>query len=630
MIQVSPNTTGFMNDSFDFDGTASWDYDGAVVSWEWDFGDGQYATGPFVAHRYPNKGSYDVTLTVTDNEGASNATFVNISIINRPPVAEAGRDQNFPRKSLTVFLNGSASIDPDGDPITFAWTQSAGLAVVINNDSKPIADFFGARVGTYVFQLEMDDGDGGQGIDNVNVTLGDLKPVAILTVTPNPVGLGISALLNASASYDLDGRIVAYNFSFGDGNHTGNITAPCVSHAWSSGGSYQASVAVTDDDGNVTITEATVSVVVDEPPEAVAAVWPVSAGYLDTVFHFESDNSTDDNGIVAMLWSFGDGSNATTSAAAHAYGLRGVFTVYLTVWDAQGQNDTDALSITVLNRPPVARIGLAQTTHKRDVVTLDGASSSDPDMDALAYLWSQASGPNVLLAGMRNAVCTFRAEIVGTYVFELAVSDGHGGTDSDAVNVTVYGLPPMANLRASASTGEVGQHIVFNGTGSNDSDGNIVDYAFDFGDGTSPNGTLAILEHSYNEAGIFEVILTVRDDDGNTSTTRLTVTIVVIPANWKSYVAVIFTIILAIAGLWSSKRRPWKGGTNTKAVLKAFTIVTVPFILAESATGVVSLLTGWLSIPPAVGIGTIVDLIILLAGLGVAILRALKAKPSKA
>ena len=94
-----------------------------------------------------------------------------------------------------------------------------------------------------------------------------------------------------------------------------------------------------------------------------------------------------------------------------------------------------------------------------------------------------------------------------------------------------------------------------------------------------------------------------------------------VEVNYKPIVALMFAIVLLVAGVWSSKRRPWKGGKDKMAVLKAFTFTSMPFVLAEAMTGVVSFLTGQLSMPPLVGAGTAVDLAILLAGLAVAILR---------
>ena len=100
-----------------------------------------------------------------------------------------------------------------------------------------------------------------------------------------------------------------------------------------------------------------------------------------------------------------------------------------------------------------------------------------------------------------------------------------------------------------------------------------------------------------------------------------------VAVNYKPVVALIFAIILLVAGIWSSKRRPWKGGKDRMAVVKAFVITSLPFVVAEVVTGIVSLATGQLSIPPLIGTGMLVDSAILTAGLLVALDRSLERKP---
>ena len=91
-------------------------------------------------------------------------------------------------------------------------------------------------------------------------------------------------------------------------------------------------------------------------------------------------------------------------------------------------------------------------------------------------------------------------------------------------------------------------------------------------------------------------------------------------ANYKPLVAAVFAAILAAAGAWASRRRPWKGGPGWKATLTAFLVAFLPFVLAEAATGIVSLATGLLSIPPVLDAGTIVDVSILAIGLAAAVM----------
>ena len=91
--------------------------------------------------------------------------------------------------------------------------------------------------------------------------------------------------------------------------------------------------------------------------------------------------------------------------------------------------------------------------------------------------------------------------------------------------------------------------------------------------------------------------------------------------NWKPLIAAAFAAILGLVGAWAARRRPWRGGTDRRAVLTAFGVVSLPFALLEAATGVVSFLTGLLSIPPLLGIGTAVDVAILISGLAVVAFR---------
>jgi parallel beta-helix repeat protein len=91
--------------------------------------------------------------------------------------------------------------------------------------------------------------------------------------------------------------------------------------------------------------------------------------------------------------------------------------------------------------------------------------------------------------------------------------------------------------------------------------------------------------------------------------------------NWKPLIAAVFAVALALVGLWTSKNRRWKGGEDKRAMLIAFFVFSVPFIIAETITGIVSLFTGILSIPPTIGAGTLVDMAVLITGLLVSFSR---------
>jgi len=73
---------GTVNSSLLFDGSISYDTDGIITSYEWDFGDNTTGTGKIISHSYAANGNYSITLTVTDNEGQQHTTTTTISILS--------------------------------------------------------------------------------------------------------------------------------------------------------------------------------------------------------------------------------------------------------------------------------------------------------------------------------------------------------------------------------------------------------------------------------------------------------------------------------------------------------------------------------------------------------------------
>jgi len=85
--------------------------------------------------------------------------------------------------------------------------------------------------------------------------------------------------------------------------------------------------------------------------------------------------------------------------------------------------------------------------------------------------------------------------------------------------------PPIANFTYSPEEPVVNQSVTFDASSSYDPDGKITAYEWDFGDGNITNTTEETIKHSYSEAGIYEVTLTVKDDEGATNSTAKVVTV---------------------------------------------------------------------------------------------------------
>jgi hypothetical protein len=215
----------------------------------------------------------------------------------------------------------------------------------------------------------------------------------------------------------------------------------------------------------------------------------------------------------------------------------------------------------------------------------------------------------------------------GTWYVEFLSFDYLGNTEAIQNETLILDeTPPTTTI--SPATGEFTTDSVFalaatdpgcgvNLTRYRIDGGSWIDYAGGF---TLPEGIHNITYYSNDMLNNTErerwLVVTV---EGTTTPPEVVV-------NYKPIVALIFAVILLVAGVWSSKKRPWNGGKDRMAVAKAFILTPMPFVAAEAATGVISFLTGELSVPPVVGVGMAVDCTILILGLVVLVARAMKKK----
>lgn len=136
-----------------FDGGASLDPEGELT-FAWDFGDGGTGTGPNPSHSYAGPGTYPVSLTVTDDEGATDTYTFDVTVVadNQPP--EAGFTPSC--TDLECTFDTSGSHDPDGTIDTYAWDFGDG-----QTGSGPNAVHPYAGPGTYLVTLTVTDDRGG-------------------------------------------------------------------------------------------------------------------------------------------------------------------------------------------------------------------------------------------------------------------------------------------------------------------------------------------------------------------------------------------------------------------------------------------------------------------------------------
>ncbi len=176
-----------------------------------------------------------------------------------------------------------------------------------------------------------------------------------------------------------------------------------------------------------------------------------------------------------------------------------------------------------LNKKPIADPGGPYRVRRDQLFAFDGSGSYDPDSNAslLFYRWNFGDGTSEILA--KNPVHNYTK--TGLYTVTLTVVDVDGRSNFSTTTVTVAGnlsenLPPVAVI-AAVPHFLTNQLVLFNASGSYDTDGTVVAYHWDFnGDGvyetdwnSAPYGS-----YVFSKAGSYTVVLQVKDDTGTVTT----------------------------------------------------------------------------------------------------------------
>ena len=158
--------SGTVNVPVQFDGSFSSD-DGTIVSFEWDFGDGNTATGEAPTHTYAADGTYTVTLTVTDDTGATDTdtTDATVGVGNQPPIADANGGVSG-TVNVPVQFDGSFSSD-DGTIVSYEWNFGDG-----NTGTGAMPTHTYAMDGTFNVMLTVMDDTGATDSDGATATIG--------------------------------------------------------------------------------------------------------------------------------------------------------------------------------------------------------------------------------------------------------------------------------------------------------------------------------------------------------------------------------------------------------------------------------------------------------------------------
>ncbi|MBL1263404.1 PKD domain-containing protein [Methylomicrobium sp. RS1] len=213
VANAGADQSAFVGGMVFLDGGASHDADGQVLSYRWSLTEKPAASSAVLVDdrlqqcriAIDKPGHYVARLVVNDGELDSEPDFVAIDTQNTRPRANAGPDQTDKTVGETVELDGSLSVDAEGDALTYDWSllhQPAGSQAVVLHADRAKAAFTPDRPGDYIGQLIVNDGQANSDPDTARVTVSVADPVnQAPRITAQPL---TTATIGADYRYDVD------------------------------------------------------------------------------------------------------------------------------------------------------------------------------------------------------------------------------------------------------------------------------------------------------------------------------------------------------------------------------------------------------------------------------------------
>ncbi len=544
IADAGPDQTVNEGDTIQFDASASYDPDGTIETYEWDFtSDGIYdyletssnaPDGTFdgiTEHVYGDDGVYTATLRVTDDGGESDTDSCDITVNNLNPTISAFGPYSV-NEGSQLNIQGMVT-DLGSDDLMFTWEWGDGT-------SSATTTFYN---------------DGVSAEPVYNPSTNEIK---------TPLG--------------------TYPFS----------TADSVSHTYGDDGEYTITLTVTDDDGSEASYETTVTVNNVAPAITLMVTYPDDEGSQVTFEAEATDPGSDDltysweleYGPIIENSYYNDGVDPepfyepitnevkspsgtypfqTSDVVTHIYGDDYEYIIILTVTDDDGGESTTTSTVTVNNlAPSITNINIPANIDEGSSMAFV-ASAEDQGSDDLTFTWKFELGPTLTNVHYNDGISPdpdpspqgifpFSASDSvshtygdnGEFSVTLTIEDDDQGVTTYSTTVEITNVAPLIVLDDPNPVDE-NSPVTISGMAT-DSGSDDLTFTWDWGDGTSdtvtiyyndgtnpdpeqsPGGTFPfsvedVVSHTYGDDGVFTVTLTVEDDDDGMTAETTTVTV---------------------------------------------------------------------------------------------------------
>ena len=481
-----------------FSASESYDLDQGIQDYQWDFGDGQSASGEEATHIFDAPGVYKVTLTVDDGTGLANSekSTSHVLRINSNPVAEISIPE-LVAPGQSFALDGSSSYDDDGEIIEYEW--------FVNDqpfETGPRAEVELPEPGVHKISLKVRDDSGFE--DAYDIATSTIRvnhsPVIHWTSNPKITEPDRSTLFSAADSYDPDNDELQFTWIFEDDVV---LEGETVERTFHNAGFHRFTLRADDGEGlDNSVSEKTGTISVNHEPIIVTDAEIRSNSKkisLDASQSYDPQNNP-----LAFTWELPDGTIRYDAAFTWRAPYPGTHWLSLTIDDGLGlDNSSVSLPVRVaVNQPPIAVVDSLIMSCTGQSIIFSSALSYDPDDDLFRTHWDFDDGNESHQSNPHHSYSE-----PGIYQVRLTLDDGFSPDKSVAVIPVIVEGSPQARINFEEITVCTNTPVTFDGSASIDPSGQVGSYQWEFGDDSNALGARAT--HFYDQPGSYDVVLTV-------------------------------------------------------------------------------------------------------------------------
>ncbi|GHU70978.1 hypothetical protein FACS1894184_17180 [Clostridia bacterium] len=454
------------------------------------------SSGSIIQYRVKAKDDYDLESAYTTGTSKT---------INKPPTVPASITYGTPSTGKSLAISCAASTDPDGDAITYIWEYQLGTGAWTAIGSATSATSTTLTVptstATITIRVKARDALGNESGYRTGTAKNINQPPTVPgTITYSGPSLGKSITLTTGGSTDPDSDAITYVWEYridsGAWVSAGTSTALNISHnVPASGLTYTARVKARDAQGNESDYRTGSTLNINQPPTVPSNITYGTPSVGKSIAISTGGSTDPDNDAITYVWEYQLGTGTWTAIGSTA-ALSTSFTVptstatitfRVKARDAVG-NESAYRTGTVknINQPPTVPSSITfGTPLSGKTLTITTGGSTDPDGDAITYVWERqtAGGAWVQIGTGTTLTVTDTVPTVTvatTYNVRVKARDAQGN-ESDWRTGTVKNInrPPTTPSSATYGVPSAGKSITLTTGGSTDPDGDTITYVWE-------------------------------------------------------------------------------------------------------------------------------------------------------